>query len=122
MIHGYLSALKKYATLQGRSSRAEYWSFAAMQLVVPAACVVLHVVGNRFAATWTPFLLLAGLHSLITIVPGFAVTIRRLHDVGKSGAAVFWSLLPGVGGLIVLSFLIRSGEPTPNRYGEPVRA
>jgi uncharacterized membrane protein YhaH (DUF805 family) len=119
MIHGYLSALKKYADLQGRSSRAEYWSFAAMQLVVPAVCVALHLIGNHLAGTWTPFLLLVPLHSLITLIPGFAVTVRRLHDVGKSGAAMLWSLVPLVGGFVVLYFLIQSGEPRPNQYGEP---
>jgi len=122
MVHGYFAALKKYATLEGRASRAEYWSFAAMQLVVPIACVALHVLANRFAGTWTPFLLLAALHSLVTIVPGFAVTIRRLHDVGKGGAAVLWTLVPAVGGLVLLYFLIRSGEPSPNRFGAPAAA
>jgi uncharacterized membrane protein YhaH (DUF805 family) len=121
MIRGYVSALKKFATLQGRASRAEYWSFAAMQLIVPAVCVALHLIGNQLG-TWTPFLLLAGVHYLVNLVPGFAVTIRRLHDVGKSGAAVLWSLVPAVGGLIVLYFLVRAGDPSRNIYGEPATA
>jgi uncharacterized membrane protein YhaH (DUF805 family) len=121
MIQGYVSALKNYATLEGRSSRGEYWSFAAMQVLVPVACVALHLIGNA-VGMWTPFLLLGALHSIGTIIPGFAVTVRRLHDIGKSGAAVLWSLVPGVGGLIVLAFLVRSGERTPNAYGGPARA
>jgi len=51
-------------------------------------------------------------------VPSIAVTVRRLHDQGKSGWFYLISLVPYVGGFIVLVFMCLEGTPGPNEYGE----
>ena len=118
---GFLEAVRtclfrKYADFQGRASRAEYWWFALFSLVVP---VVAFNSGPRF-----PGLLVTGVVvMLLTAVPHLAVTVRRLHDTGRSG---WWLLLgpvgriPGVGwiaSLVLLWFLIQRGDAGGNRYG-----
>jgi uncharacterized membrane protein YhaH (DUF805 family) len=50
-------------------------------------------------------------------LPGLAVAVRRLHDTGRSGIVLLLGLVPVIGGLILLVFLILPGNPGPNRYG-----
>ncbi|MEA3047456.1 MAG: hypothetical protein QOJ53_1788 [Sphingomonadales bacterium] len=68
--------------------------------------------------TWLmPVLYLACLVSLAFIIPGLAVTIRRLHDTDRSGWNLLWGALPIVGGFILLYFYVCDGTGGPNRFG-----
>jgi len=101
-------ALKKYATFTGRSQRAEYWSFALINIAV--------IIGIFFLLkekAITPVLIF----SAITIVPGIAVGIRRMHDIGKSGWFILISLIPYVGGFIFLFFAVKDSQVGSNEYG-----
>ena len=55
---------------------------------------------------------------IIIAIPLFTVGIRRLHDTNKSGFYVLWSLLPFIGGVVVLAFMIGEGSKGKNKYGE----
>jgi len=57
------------------------------------------------------------LYALAVIVPGLAVTVRRLHDTGRSGWWILISLVPFVGGIILLVFMCLESEPGPNLHG-----
>jgi len=57
------------------------------------------------------------LYSLIVMIPGLAVTIRRLHDIGKSGWWYLIAFVPFVGGLILFVFTLLDSEPFPNQWG-----
>jgi uncharacterized membrane protein YhaH (DUF805 family) len=57
------------------------------------------------------------IYALATIVPGFAVTIRRLHDIGKSGWNILFGFIPCVGGFILLYFALMPGDPGTNEFG-----
>ena len=52
-----------------------------------------------------------------TFLPSLAVSVRRLHDVGKSGWWVFISLVPIIGSIILLIWYVGKGTPGENRYG-----
>ena len=82
-------AFAHYADFNGRSRRSEYWWFTLFNIIVSG------IIG---------FILpdLAWILSLAVLVPGLALCIRRLHDVGKSGWFYLWMLLPLVGWIIVL--------------------
>ena|SRR6266498_3581511 len=60
---------------------------------------------------------LSGLYSLAVVVPGLAVTIRRLHDTNHSGWWVLINLVPLVGWIWLLIFLVTDSDPGENRYG-----
>ncbi|OXE35381.1 MAG: hypothetical protein CGW95_14220 [Phenylobacterium zucineum] len=47
--------------------------------------------------------------------------VRRLHDTGRSGKALFWLLLPFVGAIILLVYLVGDSQSGPNQYGDPVK-
>jgi len=61
--------------------------------------------------------LLSGIYSLVVLVPGIAVTVRRLHDSGKTGFLIFVAILPVFGALILLIFMILGSSPGANKYG-----
>lgn len=108
----YVAALTKFATFQGRATRGEYWSFFIGNLLVGGACAALTALTGVGA-----FLLLAAVYSLATTLPSLAVAVRRLHDTGRSGLALFWGLVPVVGGLVLFYFLVQEGERQPNQFG-----
>ncbi|PPU42086.1 DUF805 domain-containing protein [Xanthomonas arboricola] len=120
-----LLPLKRYADFNGRSRRREYWMFMLLQ------AIVLLVLGSLFgiavalmggengpgALAWLVVAVMV-IVVLALIVPSIAVTVRRLHDQGKSGWFYLISLVPYVGGFIVLVFMCLEGTPGPNEYGE----
>lgn len=61
--------------------------------------------------------MLQGLYSLAVLVPGMAVAWRRMHDVGRSGAYVFLSLIPVIGTILVIVWMCGDSQPGSNAYG-----
>lgn len=101
-----------YANFAGRARRREYWMFLLCNIIV--AILLMIADGILFAVIGIGGLSL--LYTLGVIVPGIAVSIRRLHDVGKSG----WWLLLGcvpIAGLVLLVFMLMDGEPGDNAWG-----
>jgi uncharacterized membrane protein YhaH (DUF805 family) len=79
-----------------------------------------------YTAFWTnvhpdgvePFLYFPfALYILVSILPSLTVTVRRLHDTGKSGWMILLCLIPIIGGIILLVFLVLDSDPEPNQYG-----
>jgi len=66
-----------------------------------------------------PTIFLAAIFVLACFLPQLAAAVRRLHDTGKSGAAYLISLVPFVGGIILIVWLATEGNPGANMYGEP---
>ncbi len=101
--------LKKYAEFSGRAGKAEFWYFVLGNFVVS---FVLALIFNKFAA-WITYL-----YSLAVLVPGIAVSVRRLHDIGKSGWNLLWGLVPFVGIILLIIWYVKDGQPEANDYGE----
>ena len=62
-------------------------------------------------------LLIGGIYTLISLIPSLSVTIRRLHDVNKSGWNLLW-LITIIAIPYVLYLEIKKGNDGPNNYGE----
>ncbi|MFI5704522.1 DUF805 domain-containing protein [Streptomyces xanthochromogenes] len=86
-MHYYTDVLKKYATFKGWATRAEFWWFALIDTVISVA---LYFGGPALGLGMTPVLI----YTLATALPNLAVTVRRLHDTGRSGWNVLWSIIP----------------------------
>jgi uncharacterized membrane protein YhaH (DUF805 family) len=112
---------RRYADFTGRASRSEYWWFVLFAGLVEMAGVVLAVLMARSSAAGVlvALFVLFGLFVLGTILPTFAVWVRRLHDTDHSGAWWFIGLIPVIGGIVLFVFLVSKGTPAPNRYGPP---
>jgi uncharacterized membrane protein YhaH (DUF805 family) len=112
----FLTALKKYAVFSGRSRRSEYWYFVLFYFLI---CLVLAIV-DMMAGTMNEagdLGLLSGLFGLAMIIPSLAVGVRRLHDIGKSGWWLLIGLIPLIGGIILIVWACRDGQPGANAYG-----
>lgn len=119
----YFQALKKYAVFSGRARRMEYWIFQlgnmliATLLSVGEAAVRLSMGGMKVEPGSAPVLIVVNVFTLLIIIPTLAVTIRRLHDTGRSGWWILICFIPLIGALVLLVFMVLDSEPGPNRYG-----
>jgi uncharacterized membrane protein YhaH (DUF805 family) len=113
----YLEALKKYAVFSGRSRRMEYWYFVLFNIIV---CIVLEVIDGLLFGTLDSGMgvgLLSGLYGLAVLIPSLAVTVRRLHDIDRSGWWILIALVPLIGGIVLLVFALLDSTPGTNQYG-----
>ena len=114
---GLFEIIKKYAKFEGRANRTQYWYFVLTEIlaffILELLCVIPFVNIIAFLA-----LLVLGLG---LIVPGIAVSVRRLHDTNKSGWWLLLCFVPFVGSIVILVFMCLEGTKGANKYGdEPV--
>lgn len=114
----------RYADFTGRARRSEYWWWALfvflVDLVVNAIGgfqPILIILGRGQSGESTLWSVLAGIVSLALLLPGLAVFVRRLHDTGRSGWWWLIALVPLVGAIILIVFLVQEGNPAHNQYG-----
>lgn len=108
----YKDALSKYAQFGGRLSVGGYWRFAAVNFVIG---IVLQI----FMAVSSALVILVILYALALLIPGLAAAVRRLHDTGKSGVSILIALIPIIGAIILIVWLVKPSEPGVNAYGPP---
>ena len=112
----YLEALKKYAVFSGRSRRKEYWYFVLFNIIVSIVLGVIDaLLGTRGSVMGAG--LLSGLYGLAILIPSLAVSVRRLHDIDRSGWWILIALVPLIGTIVLLVFALLEGTPGTNRYG-----
>lgn len=113
----------RYFDFSGRSSRMEYWMFTLFGSMVAFIGLALFFTMGFDRTTeeanffgW--FLGVAAIMWIVfSIIPSISVTVRRLHDSGLSGWFYFISIIPYVGGLILLIFMVLGSTPGDNKYG-----
>jgi uncharacterized membrane protein YhaH (DUF805 family) len=99
----------KYVTFSGRSSRSAYWWWALFGLLAVVAAYIVDAILGTFPLFYA--ILALGL-----LLPNLAVTVRRLHDTGRSGWWILIALIPFVGGIVLLVFTLLASEG-PNQWG-----
>ena len=113
----YLKVLKEYTNFTGRARRQEYWMFVLFQIM---AIIVAIIIDNVLGITFTPefpYGWTYALYALATFLPALAVSVRRLHDIGKSGWWYLISLIPFIGGIWLLVLLCYDSVPNDNEWG-----
>lgn len=103
--------LSKYAVFSGRATRSEFWYWTLFCFIVD--CLMFSSYGSESLG----FAALTALITLFLFLPSLAVTVRRLHDTGKSGWTWFLGLIPIVGIIILVIFYIKDSQPQTNQYG-----
>jgi len=106
----YLEVLKKYAEFTGRARRTEYWMFFLINLIIAVILVVVEMA--VFAGPGV----LYGIYMLAILLPALGVTVRRLHDTGRTGWWVLVWLIPIVGPIVILVFMVLDSQPGDNEY------
>ena len=103
----YLKVLQNYATFSGRATRSEYWYFQLFNLIIGSVLLVVDIMmGPGFLYTF---------YSFAVLIPLYAVSVRRMHDVGKSG---WFSLIP----IYNLILACTDGVNGDNKYGADPKA
>ena len=106
----YLAVLKKYAVFSGRARRKEYWMFFLFNIII---AIVIGVVEGIVGSPGVIGLI----YSLAVLIPGIAVTIRRLHDTGRTGWWILIGFVPIIGAIVLLVFMVLEGDSGQNDYG-----
>ncbi len=106
------SGFRNYSTFTGRAPRSEYWYWTLFAILVGIATAVLD-------AALFPGIGLSPINtiaSLALLLPGLAVSVRRLHDIDRTG---WWILiaLTVIGMIVLLVFYCLRGTAGPNRFG-----
>jgi uncharacterized membrane protein YhaH (DUF805 family) len=117
----YLKVLKEYANFSGRAGRKEFWLFTLFNAIFAIVAMILdNLLGLAIRDVgYGPIYIL---YILATLIPGLAVSVRRLHDIGKSGWYLLMGLIPCLGGIILLVFYATAGDPGENEYGpDPIQ-
>ncbi len=119
----YFKVFRHYFDFKGRASRAEYWWFWFINMIVGSifAIPLQIAIINENDSQILLFMIPAVLYGLITLIPRLSVLARRLHDTGRSAFNIFWGLIPLLGGLIVFYFLVSRGEERRNHWGPDPR-
>jgi uncharacterized membrane protein YhaH (DUF805 family)/predicted RNA-binding Zn-ribbon protein involved in translation (DUF1610 family) len=117
-VNWYLEVLKKYSTFDGRAQRKEYWYFVLFSTIISISLVTIDVVIGSFDEE-IGIGLLSGLYSLAVMFPYTAVTIRRLHDTNRSGWWILLAVIPLIGAIVLIAFLVSDSNPESNQYGPP---
>lgn len=107
---------KKYAVVEGRARRKEYWFFTLFYCLGLIVLMIVDGITGTLSEQ-AGIGLLSGVFVLATLVPYIAVTVRRLHDTDRSGWWILLSLIPLIGGLVLLVFMLVDSQPGANRFG-----
>lgn len=106
----YLDVWRKFATFSGRARRSEYWMFTLFNAIVYGALLLVDaLLGTN--------MILALVYILAGAVPSLAVSVRRLHDTGKSGWWLLIGIIPLIGTIALLVFMFQDSYPGDNEYG-----
>lgn len=117
----YLAVLKQYAVFSGRARRKEYWFFFLFNFIANVILGVVDYMTGTFSETLSMGLL-SGIYTVAVLIPSIAVSVRRLHDTNRSGWWLLIALVPFIGPLVVLIFMVLDGTPGDNRFGPDPKA
>ena len=107
------TCFNKYVTFAGRASRPEFWYFFLFLLIGNLVTVVLDqsvFAGNMISP-------LNSIFGLVTVLPWLAVSVRRLHDVDRSGWWILIGFIPLIGAIVLIVWFSTAGTNGTNRFG-----
>ena len=110
----FINVLKKYATFSGRATRSEYWYFVLIYSITYTILMGIDLAIGTFnqelmdKGSFLGFL--STTYSLILFLPSLAVTVRRLHDINKSGWWVLFILVPIIGFILLVVYLCTNSK------------
>lgn len=113
----FVKCFKEYANFNGRARRREYWGFTLFWYIIYIVVYAAILLSAGDMKLMTGAAILGILFCLATIIPSLAVSVRRLHDVGKSGWFILISLIPIIGPIWLLVEFCTDSEPFENKYG-----
>ena len=115
---GYTNAMRRYFDFGGRSSRAQFWLFILIYIIIMVIAVIIDTfVFGAGDGQSLPILVM--IVALVHIVPSLSAGVRRLHDTDRSGWWWFINLVPIIGPIWLIVLYCFAGTRGPNRFGPP---
>ncbi|MGC1348198.1 MAG: DUF805 domain-containing protein [Xanthobacteraceae bacterium] len=103
------SGFSNYVNFSGRACRSEYWFWVLFVLIADVVAIAIDAaIGMQIVSS---------LFGLAVLLPGLAVTVRRLHDLDRTGWWIFLGLIPLVGAIILIIWFCSKGTDGLNRFG-----
>ena len=112
VIESYKKFWRNYFDFNGRSRRSDYWQVILVNIII---AIILGAFSN---IPWIGrlFWAISWIYSLAALIPGIALGVRRLHDIGKSGLYYLFILIPIVGPILLIVWFVTDSEPGPHNY------
>ena len=109
------SGFEHYAKFDGRASRPAYWWWILFVFLVGIAVDIIGLALHGVPVT-------SAIVGLALLLPNLSVSIRRLHDTGRTGWWILIGLVPLIGFIVLLIFYLQPSDPGENQYGPPIDA
>ena len=107
------SGFRNYVNFRTRAPRSEYWYWTLFVLLLTIVTSVI----DYAAFGPTEISPLTAIASLALFLPGLAVSVRRLHDIDRTGWWLLLILIPLIGWIILIVWACMRGTVGPNRFG-----
>jgi uncharacterized membrane protein YhaH (DUF805 family) len=112
----FVKCMKQYADFGGRARRTEFWMFVLFNIIFSViASLIDRAIGFKIGAIQMGIIGL--IYSLAVLIPALAVSVRRLHDIGKTGWMVLINLIPLIGLIWFIVLMVKDSQPGENQYG-----
>ena len=116
---------RRYADFKGRSRRSEYWMFRLFAVgALALAAVLMSVLSPGFSDDSEISLVgalvagILGIGIIASMIPAIALSVRRLHDIDRTGWWLLIAIVPYLGSFALFILSLLDGTPGPNRFGE----
>ena len=115
MIQIYIKVLKKYRNFKTRSTIKEFWLFHLFSFLIIIILIIIDnsinfkIIGNIGVLTT--------IYSIFIFIPSLSISVRRLHDVGKSGWTILYILIPVIGVIWLFALFSIDTMPERNKWG-----
>jgi len=123
-MNSYISVLRNYAGFVGRARRREFWMFMLLNALFSSLFITLDSffetsfsIPTAIEGVFIKYGYLQIAYGLLVLIPALAVTVRRMHDIGKSGWTILMFIIPIVGWIWLIILCVQDSMPGPNQYG-----
>ena len=106
----------KYAQFNGRANKTEFWQYILVYFLISIALSLLMSIFINVGMLRMLFTLINAIVMLALLVPSLAVSVRRMHDIGKAGGWVLINLIPLIGLIWFIVLAVQDSEPGTNRF------
>lgn len=117
-MRSYFDGMLRYFEISGRSTRMQYWMYSLVQLLLTIGALAIDYQMGGFDNLQNPQPTATFFVGIVHTIPAITLTIRRLHDIGRSGWWYFLQLVPIIGGIILLVWMCWPSDDYANAYGD----
>ena len=113
------SGFRNRTVFSGRSTRSEFWNwslFVVLFTIVAMLCYLLDGLPATDTNIRNGFIIVCCAVALV-VLPGIALTARRLHDLDRAGSWALIVLVPVIGQIVFIVWMFKRGTRGLNRFG-----